>query len=106
MVSHAASLASLHAHVRVRRCFGLFDGPKGPETTPVFGCLRTRPTSVLARRFNAEAYRALPLEGQEAAGAFQQVPSRAPGQRTLEGCMRGSAQKRAGGAAQEGEGAD
>lgn len=78
------------------RCFGLFDGPKGPESTPVYGSLRTRPTSVLARRFNAEAYRTLPIEGAAlvAPGGSSQKPA-AAGQRTLENCMRSGSTKQA-----------
>ena len=39
-----------------RRCFGLFDGPKQPESTAIFGQLRSRPTSMMGRRLNAGAH--------------------------------------------------
>ncbi len=42
-----------------RRCFGLFDGPKAPEGTPVYGSLRQRPTAGLTKRLNAARYLAL-----------------------------------------------
>ncbi|KAG2425702.1 hypothetical protein HXX76_013544 [Chlamydomonas incerta] len=40
-------------------CFGLFDGPKDPASTPVTGTLRRRPTSSHARRLDPAAYEAL-----------------------------------------------
>eukprot|EP00198_Chlamydomonas_reinhardtii_P013115 XP_001702452.1 CPD photolyase type II [Chlamydomonas reinhardtii] len=40
-------------------CFGLFDGPKDPASTPITGTLRRRPTSSHARRLDPAAYEAL-----------------------------------------------
>ena len=40
------------------RCFGLFDGPKQADTTPIMGSLRSRPTAVMGRRLNAEVQQA------------------------------------------------
>ena len=36
-------------------CFGLFDGPKQPESTALLGQLRSRPTSVMGRKMSAGA---------------------------------------------------
>lgn len=69
------------AAVHACRCFGLFDGPKGAESTPVYGCLRTRPTSVLAKRLNSEAYRTLPAESHAPPSAH--AGTCGPGQRTI-----------------------
>ncbi|KAK9806535.1 hypothetical protein WJX73_008373 [Symbiochloris irregularis] len=80
------------SHGGVGWCFGLFDGPKNPEATAVYGCLRTRPTSVMARRFNAESYRTLPVEGPSSrgGGGTVHVQAPAPGQRTLADCVQRS----------------
>ena len=82
------------------RCFGLFDGPKGPETTPVYGCLRTRPTSVLARRFNSEAYRKLPVVGPPV-GLEGTDNTPAKGQQNLKGFLQSKCAQEQGTVAKE-----
>jgi hypothetical protein len=63
-------------------CFGLFDGPKAAESTPIYGSLRQRTTASISRRLNAAAFRALAidvLDNDSSAG-----PKVEAGQRTLD----------------------
>jgi hypothetical protein len=55
--------------VRSSRCFGLFDAPKAPDSTPVYGALRQRPTSGLTKRINAARYLALAITPHVVAAA-------------------------------------
>lgn len=43
-------------------CFGMYDGPKGSDSTPVYGSIAKRPTSSIQRRLNAANFLALPVE--------------------------------------------
>jgi hypothetical protein len=66
-------------------CFGLFDQPKCPESTPVSGVLRRMPTSGLTNRLNWDAYRSLAVvpfsgggsSGDAAGGPVMGSPSQA-----------------------------
>ena len=47
-------------------CYGQFDKPMGPESTPIFGKLRKRDTSVVGNKLDPATYRNLVIEADSA----------------------------------------
>ena len=47
-------------------CYGQFDKPMGPESTPIFGKLRKRDTKVVGNKLDPATYRNLTIEADSA----------------------------------------
>lgn len=47
-------------------CYGQFDKPMGPESTPIYGKLRKRDTSVVGNKLDVATYRSLAIEPDNA----------------------------------------
>ncbi|KAK9817818.1 hypothetical protein WJX72_002689 [[Myrmecia] bisecta] len=67
-------------------CYGQFDGPKGSDSTPIYGSLRMRPTSSISKRLDPAAYRQLAVKQDGSA-------EREPAQKAIESFFRPAGRK-------------